>query len=114
MADRQLVNVEPATEQGKPVPDQADLVDLQPRAVAVGEHNIADRGVGRQNAVHRPNRDFCRVRGQSPRQQVGEDALVFLRRPRRRPKGEDREDQRRKTADGNETPHHQKACPMLT
>ena len=114
VADRQLVNVEPATEQGKPVPDQADLVDLQPRALAVGEHNIADRGVGGQNAVHRPNRDFCRVRGQSPREQVGEDALVFLRRPRRRPKGEDREDQRRKTADGNETPHHQKACPMLT
>ena len=29
-------------------------------------------------------------------------------------KDEDREDQRRQTADGNETPHHQKACPMLT
>ena len=114
MTDGQLVNVEPAAEQGKPVPDEADLVDLQPWALAVGEHNVADRGVGGQNAVHRPDRDFCRVRGEGPGKQVGEDPLVLFGRSRRRPKGEDREDQRRKTAEGDETPHHQKACPMLT
>ena len=100
VADRQLIDFEPPAEQGEPVPDQPDLVDLKPRALAVRKHNVADRGVGGQYAVDRADRDVRRVRGQRPRQQVGEDALVPFGRARLPARARrDSDDQRRKPAE---------------
>ena len=79
-SDRELIDLKPPAEQSQPVPDQPNLVDLEPRALAVGEDDVADRRVGRQHAVHRADRDAHRWRGQSPRDQVGDHALVFFRR----------------------------------
>ena len=96
------------------VPDQPDLVDFEPRAVAVGKDDVADRGVGGQHPVDRADRDAGRLRRERPRQQVGEDALVrFVARACRAER-----DQARRSAPispvWERAPHHQKACPMLT
>ncbi len=63
--DRELIDLEPPAEQSQPVPDQPNLVDLEPRALAVGEDDVADRRVGGQHAVHRADGDAHRWRRQS-------------------------------------------------
>ena len=55
VSDRQLIDLQPPAQERKPSPDQPDLVDLQPRPVAIGEDDVADRGVGGQHAVDRPD-----------------------------------------------------------
>ena len=115
MADGQLIDLEPAAEQGQPVPDQPDLVDLEPRPVAVGQHDVVDRHVGAEHAIHRPDRYGHRRRGEGARDEIGDHALVGLVGPRRREEDEDQGEERRPRCrwEKEETRRHQKDCPML-
>ena len=110
--DRELVDLETPAEQSQPVPHEPSLVDLEPWALAVGDDDVADRRVGGQHAVHGADGHAHSRRRQSPRDQVGEDALVLFRRMRARAKGE-QGDQRQSFEAGKEL-RHQKDCPMLT
>ena len=112
VSDRELIDLEPPAEQGQPVPDEANLIDLEPRPLPIGEDDVADGRVGGQHPVHRADRNFHRGRGQSPRDQVGEHALVPLRRigaP-----AEDEEGDQRQSFEAEKELRHQKDCPMLT
>ena len=113
VSDGQLVDLESPAEQGEPVPDEPHLVNLEPWAIAVGKDNVADRGVGGQRPLDRADRDARRLRGQSPRQQIGEDAPVRFGRADL-PAERDSDDDRRDKPEKERTPHHQKDCPMLT
>ena len=114
MPDGQLIDLEPPAEQRQPVPDQPDLVDFEPRAIAVGKDDVADRGVRGQHPVNRADRDARRFRGERPRKQIGENALVRFGRARLPAQRDKRDEQRHQPELREETPHHQKACPMLT
>ena len=110
--DRELVDFEPPAEQSQPVPDEPSLVDLEPRALAVGDDDVADCRVGGQHAVHGADGHAHSRRRQSARDQIGEDALVLLRRMRARAKGE--EGDQRQSFEAEQELRHQKDCPMLT
>ena len=99
MADPQLIDFEAAAQQSQTAPNQPDLVDLQPWPVAIGEHDVADRRVGGQHAVDRADGDACRLRGQRPRDEVGEDALVRVGGARRRASDDQRDDRAANVAD---------------
>ena len=114
MSDGELIDLEPAAEQRQPVPDEPDLVDFKPGAIAVRKDDVADRGVGGQHAVDRADRDAGRFRGQRPRKKIGEHPLVRLGGARLRAKRDKRDEQRHQPELREETLHHQKACPMLT
>ena len=95
MPDGQLIDLEPPAEQREPVPDEPHLVNLEPWAIAVRKDDVADRGVRGQHPIDRADRDARRFRGQRPRKQIGENALVGFGRAGLPAEREPRDDQRR-------------------
>ena len=51
VVDGEFIDLEPPLEQREPAPDEPHRVDLEPRTVAIGQHDVADRRVGGQRAV---------------------------------------------------------------
>ena len=79
MADLQPLDLQPPLEQSEAVPAQGGAVDLQPGAVAVGEHDVADRGVARKRALDGADGDLGGAGGEGARDQAGEKSLILFR-----------------------------------